>query len=376
MKIVIDARMWNESGIGRYLRNLIDQLQKLDHQNKYFILLLVKDFNTLNFKNNFKKIRADFRWYTLAEQTKLPEILNKLDPDLVHFPHFNVPIFYKGKYVVTIHDLIHQHFNFQRASTHGYLTYKLKQFGYKKVFGTAIKKSAKILTPSSFVKSQLINEWQVDKDKIVVTTEGVDDIISAIAKKINQDRVDQIMKRFNIDTPYLFYVGAAHPHKNIKGLINAFLILRRDYQYLKLVLSGMDNYFWQRVKNEYQHKDIVYTGQVSDDELVALYKNAEVFVMPSFEEGFGIPILEAMALGCPVVSSNSGSLPEVGGEAAVYFNPLDTADMSSKITHVLKSKKLRKELIEKGKKRVEDFSWRKLAEQTLEVYQNASSISA
>ncbi len=350
MKIVIDARMYQESGVGRYIRNLISQLEKLDKKNDYTILK-----------------QPNIKWYGISEQIKLPKILAKLKLDLVHFPHFNVPIFYSGKFVVTIHDLIHQHFAMNRATTLNPITYKIKQLGYKKIFKHAITKSEKILVPSIFVKKQLVSEWKVSDEKIVVTPEAVDDNIIDLSKKVQSQK---ILEKFNIKPPFIFYVGNAHPHKNVEGLIKAFLELKKKYGDLKLVLSGYDHYFWQRIKKEYQHQDIIYTGYVSEEKLVALYRNAILFVMPSFEEGFGIPLLEAMACGCPVVSSNAGSLPEVGGDAAIYFDPKNIDDMVLKITQVLNSEKLRKELVEKGKERVKQFSWEKLAKQTLEVYNN------
>ena len=368
MKIAIDARMYLESGIGRYIRNLISGLQDLDNQNEYFILLRKKEFDTLSFKDNLHKILADFNWYSLTEQIKLPKLLNNLKVDLVHFPHFNVPIFYSGKFVVTIHDLIHQHFSMKRATTLNPLTYKLKQFSYKKIFKNAVSKSEKILVPSVYVKDLLVNEWSVKEDKIVVTPEAVDDRIFRVEKKMTTKKIKTVLNKFLIKRQYIFYVGNAHPHKNVEGLIKAFLKLKEKQDDLFLVLSGGDHYFWQRIKKEYNQKDIIYTGFISDEELTALYKNAKVFVMPSYEEGFGIPLLEAMAVGCPVVSSNVGSLMEVGGEAAIYFNPSDQMDIVNKISQVLNDEILKKSLIEKGQKRVKLFSWDKLAQQTLEVY--------
>lgn len=373
MKICIDARFYQESGVGRYLRNLISFLKVLDKKNSYFILLLPKDYESFDAPSNFQRVLAPFKWYGFAEQFELPTLLNQLDLDLVHFPHFNVPIFYKSKFVVTIHDLIHQHHDMNRASTLDPFTYRIKQFGYKKVFKYAIRNSLKILVPSNFVKAGLQNEWGTQVGKISVTPEAVDDKISEAAGKIKRDQMENVLKKWGIKLPYIFYVGNAYPHKNVEGLIKVFLNLKKKHQDLTLVLSGQDHYFWQRIKKEYIHKNIVFTGQVTDWELVAFYKNAKCFVMPSFEEGFGIPLLEAMACDCPVVSSDAGSLKEVGGGAAIYFDPKNVEDMSTKIDMVITDNKLRDRLVKKAQGRMKIFSWQDLAKQTMEVYASCFS---
>ena len=370
MKIAIDARMFDESGIGRYIRNLIEKLSTLDFENDYYILLRKKNYNNLVFNKNFHRVLADFRWYGLSEQIKLPKILNSIDPDIVHFPHFNVPIFYKGKFIVTIHDLIHQHFKMTRSTTHDPILYNLKQFGYSKVFKKAVTDSEIIITPSNYVKNLLITEWNVLAEKIKVTHEGVDEKILENIKNYTNISAERILGKYNITKPYIFYVGNAHPHKNVEGLVKAFSTLKKTHENLSLVLSGGDHYFWQRIRKEVSEKNIVFTNSISDEELAIFYKNAQCFIMPSFEEGFGIPLLEAMSLGCPVVSSESGSLKEIGGDAAIYFNPKNILEMVEKILIILNDEKLRNKLIEKGKKRVKEFSWSILAKQTLEVYKS------
>lgn len=374
MRIGIDARFSSESGVGRYLRNFLTNLKILDKKNEYFIFLLPKDFDKFSETRNFRKVAAPFKWYGFGEQFNFPKLLYRFNLDLMHFPHFNVPIFYKGKFVVTIHDLIHQHYAMNRATTLNPLSYKIKQLGYRKVFKTAIQKSLKILVPSDFVRKDLMKEWNVSSDKITVTPEAVDDKLAVIGSKISQKQTSKVLSKFNIRPPYLFYVGNAHPHKNVEGLIKSFNSLSANYQNLQLVLSGADHYFWQRLKTEKKLKNVYFTGYVTEDELAVLYKSAKAFVLPSFEEGFGIPLLEAMALGCPVVASNTGALPEVGGGASVYFNPRDTGDMVEKITQVLNSNNLRKDLVKKGKKRVKLFSWEKLAKQTLNTYEQCTPI--
>ncbi len=406
-KIVIDCRMWGESGVGRYIRNLVSNLQELDRKNEYYLLLLKKDYDLETDEilkrlprrfaprndngSNFHKVLADFRWYGVTEQIRLPRILKQIKPDLVHFPHFNVPILYRGKFIVTIHDLIHQHFQMRRATTHDPITYRIKSFGYKTVFQSALRRSTKVLVPSEYVKNLLVSEWKIWDKKIIVTPEGVDEKLLSLNQE-SRIKNQEVFKKFNIKKPYILYVGNAHPHKNVEGLIKAFLKIkndshpeldsgsrtnwipgqaRNDKGDLQLVLAGNEHYFWERIKAKYDKdvKDIIFTGFVSDEELVVLYKNAKAFVQPSFEEGFGIPMLEAMSLGCPVVSSNAGSLPEVGGNAAVYFDPTNLDDMVEKIREVLNNQKLAAELIKKGSLRVKDFSWKKLAEQTLKTFE-------
>ena len=379
MRIGIDARFFSEAGVGRYIRNLLYYLQELDSTNEYFILLRKVDFETIHFKSkNFTPILADISWYGLAEQVELPKILYSLKLDLVHFPHFNIPVFYHGKFVVTIHDLIHQKFKMKRATTRDPLTYFIKQKAYNYAFATALKKSEKIITVSDYVEHELIDQWKVDAKKLVVTKEGVENQLIKRAKTCTDLKMEQTLKKYSIKKPFIFYVGNAHPHKNVEGLIDAFLILRKKYQYLQLVLSGNGHYFWDRIrgdfldsrlaKNDVVRKNIIFTGFISDDELVALYKSSQVYVVPSFEEGFGIPLLEAMACGTPVVASNTSATPEIGGDAALYFNPHSSEDMALKISTVLNSNVLQKDFVEKGKQRIKEFSWEKMAEQTLDVY--------
>src|SRR5579884_2753134 len=365
MRIGIDARFYSEAGIGRYIRNLIAELSVVDKDNEYFIFLLDKNFDQVKLPKNFKKVRANFKWYGLQEQIKFPQLLTKYNLDLVHFPHFNIPILYRGKFVVTIHDLIHQKFQMRRVTTRDPLTYRLKQIGYKKVFSTALKKSRKVITVSDYVKDELVKKWNVNEDKIVVTKEAAEEKFLDLSKRIKDSEVKETLAKYKIKPPFIYYIGNAHPHKNVEGLIKAFLILRKNYQYLTLVLSGHDHYFWERIKKENQQRDIIYTGYVSDREAICILKSAAVYVQPSFEEGFGIPLLEAFAVGTPVASSKTSSLPEVGGDGAIYFDPKDAQEMAKQLQKLLNDQKLRKTLTEKGRERYQQFSWKKMAKETL-----------
>lgn len=370
MKIGIDARMINASGIGRYIKNLIEGLQKIDKKNEYIIFLLKEDFENLKFQNNFKKVLAEYIWYGYKEQTIFVKLLNSFKFDLVHFPHLNVPIFYRGKFVVTIHDLTHVDFKMIRASAHNRIYYEVKHQVHKLVMYSALIRSQKIITPSNFVKEEIVSRYNIKPDKVAVTLEAVDTKFITTVIKMRPISTKRDLDKFGIKPPYLFYAGNAHPHKNVEGLIKAFIALRKKYQYLQLVLSGREDFFWKRLRNEVNQRDIVFTGFVTDQQLAMLYKNAQAFCFPSFSEGFGIPILEAMACKTPVICSNRTSLPEVGGNAAIYFDPDNLDDMVVKISKVLNDQKLRKELIAKGGKRVRQFSWEKMVQQTLDIYQN------
>lgn len=368
MRIGIDARFYKELGIGRYIRNLINCLQRLDDKNEYYIFLLNEDLDKFDLKSNFKKIGVNFKWYSVNEQIKYPGVLKKYNLDLVHFPHFNVPLMYRDRFVVTIHDLIHNHFQTKEVSSKGLLSYSIKKFGYWSVLNHAVKSSSAIITVSNYSKQQIVKELNVDSSKVLVTYEGVDDSILRFSKNISKFDILTILNKYQINSPFLFYVGSAHPHKNIQGLIEVFLLLQKDFPELKLVLSGKENFFWNKIKSLTNSKNIIFTGEISDKVLVAFYKSASLYVFPSFEEGFGIPLIEALACGCPVVSSSLSSLPEIGGDCCVYFDPYDKVDMLEKIKGTYQDSKLRSALIKKGLDKVLEFSWMNLAKQTLEIY--------
>lgn len=368
MQIGIDARFYGvNAGIGRYLRNLISELQKMDKSNEYYLFLLKKDIPQVKFSKNFHPVEANFSWYGFEEQIKFPKVLRKYNLDLVHFPHFNVPVLYKGKFVVTIHDLIHSEFKMKRASTRSKVYYEIKQLAHKRVLNYAIKRSQRIITVSEYVKGQLAKKWGVG-EKMQVIHEGVEEGFIKLAKQCSKENIAGVLKKYQIEPPFIYYIGAAHPHKNVEGLIKAFMTLRKKYQYLALVLAGEDNFFWQRIKREYKHKDIRFVGFVSDADSIAFLKSASCYVQPSLEEGFGLPILEAFICRCPVVSSDRASLPEIAGDGAIYFDPKDKDDIADKIVRVLNDQKLKKELIEEGNVRLDKFSFKKMAEETLKIY--------
>lgn len=371
MKIGIDARFFGPygKGLGRYTQKLIENLERIDNKNQYVIFLRKENWDSYTPNNkNFKKEIADYRWYSLSEQFNMPKVLKKAKLDLVHFPHFNVPLFYRRNFVVTIHDLILTSFPTQRATTLHPLLYKIKHNVYKIIIKSAVKRAKKIITVSNFSKNELIKQFKIDPKKIVVTYEATE----YVCKEVEQKNLEDI-KKFGISKPYLLYVGNAYPHKNLERLLQVFKKLKKDYQDIELVLVGKKDYFFERLQRKKEKmglNGVIFTGYVEDEDLPNLYKNASLYVFPSLCEGFGLPPLEAMTCGVPVCSSNKSCLPEVLGNAAYYFNPYSVDKTVNVIKYVLENKELQESLIQKGFERIKKFSWERMARETLEIYNN------
>lgn len=366
MRIGIDCRMLKATGIGRYISSLIEELSKIDRDNQYILFLKKEDFSSFRLPGkNFKKVLAPFHWYGISEQLKFPKIIKKEHLDLIHFPHFNIPLRYKGDFVVNIHDLtLHRH-KTTRASTKSVLTYQIKHWLYKIVIKQAVKKSLKILTISIFTKNDIIKTFKVPEDKIVVTYPGgPSSNLTLLKPNVN------ILTNLGIKKPFVLYVGNAYPHKNLDNLLRSLKYLPLN---ISLVLAGKRDEFHNRVEKLAEKMNfsdrVIFTDFVTDEELVALYRNASVFVLPSLNEGFGLPALEAQSFGLPVSCSRRSSLPEILGDSARYFNPLKPKDIAEKIKEILGNKKLREELIFKGYNKIKEYSWSKMAKETLKVYE-------
>ncbi|MFA6973234.1 MAG: glycosyltransferase family 1 protein [Parcubacteria group bacterium] len=376
MRIGIDARFYGSigKGLGRYTQKLIENLEKIDTQNDYFVFLRKENFAEYQpANNNFQKVLADYRWYTFAEQISMPELLKEYKLDLVHFPHFNVPIFYRKDFVVTIHDLILIHFPTLRGTTLNPVMYWLKFAAYKLAIGSAIRRAKKIIAVSDFTRQDILNHYRVDPQKIVRTYEACDDFCN-----ISDSDEPAIMRKYGLPVdncgiikPYLLYVGNPYPHKNLERLIRSFKQLQAADKDLFLALVGKDDYFYQRlqclVKAE-AVKNVIFLGYVPDRDLDIIYKKAKLYVFPSLYEGFGIPPLEAMAKGVPVASSDHPCMMEVLEDSACYFDARNVEKIAQAISQLLGDEKLQQELIEKGYKQIQKYSWKKMALETLEIY--------
>ena len=359
----------SHAGIGRYSCELLKEvLPQLKESERMIILIKpgakFDDDLSEAIKNrpDTEVIETNINHYSLKEQTELLKLLNSIKPDLVHFPHFNHPILYKGKFVVTIHDLTLSHFA-ERSNV-------LKTLIYNKVISSAARNSKKIFTVSEFVKSEMVKKLKLPSGKVVVTHNGIDEKF----KKITNPRVLQKAEKYNLNKPYYLYVGQWRSHKNLLILVEAFssLVKKGLKNKVELVFTGkIDSKYPQLkslVKKLSLEKDVRFTGFISDEDLPIIYNNALAFVFPSLSEGFGLPALEAQACGTPVISSDKTSMPEVLSDGALYFDGKNQKQLEKKMIDVLEKEKLRDELIAKGLENTKKFSWKQTASKSLEVY--------
>jgi len=365
MRIVIDARFWGpkHSGLGIYTKNLVLNLASLDSSNTY--ILLVTDKIEEKLPENFSTKIVPIQAYSLAEQIVLPWILYSLQADIVHFPSINVPIFFWGSYVVTVHDLIKHYSRGMATTTHNPLFYWFKYIGYLVVFNWVCYWARHIIVPSNDVKQQLIKKCRVSDSRITVTYEA------ANLSKISDRKT--FKQAFELPEKYAVYTGNAYPHKNLERLISSWKEIFEKSGTVLFICSGR-SVFATKIESLIENLNagayIKFLGSASDQDLRILYSRATVYVFPSLLEGFGLPGLDAMEFGLPVVCSDIPVLHEVYGEAAYYFNPKDTHDIADKVLFIVNDLKTRKILIEKGYKQNKKYSWSKMSAETLRIYEN------
>lgn len=374
MRIGIDARMMGKGfGLARYTEQLILHLLKIDTTNEYVLFLRTENWNQISDTlPRVKKVLADIAWYTLQEQLHLSDIIQKEKVDLMHFPHWNVPYFYNQPYVVTIHDLIMFHYPRAEATTLGPIKFWIKDMAHRLLLQKIGKRAKHIFATSEFTAQDIHDTLHVPMKKMTVTYQAPFD-----GGLSDQCVPKSMLQTWDITKPYVLYVGAAYPHKNLQGLVDAWKVFEQKYgSSYQLVLAGKENYFYTELKKYQQQtaptSHVIFTGFLSDEELSQVYQHASLYVFPSFYEGFGLPPLEAMTHNIPVVSSCKSCLPEVLGNAALYFDPQSTNEMAEIFHRALVDMTLRENLQRNAHIILQKYSWNKLAEQTLAIYQSFS----
>ncbi|MFA6423018.1 MAG: glycosyltransferase family 1 protein [Patescibacteria group bacterium] len=361
MKIGIDGRFLHrsESGHGTYSEELIKNLAQIDNENEYVVFTNPSYESPLK-QDNFSFVKTDIKHYSLKEQTSLHKILNSYNLDLMHFVHFNKPIFYKKKSIATIHDLTLSYFR-----TNPFIKQKIYDYMIKKT----IKSVDHIITDAEFTKDKITEVYNIDPDIISVIYLGYSDRFRPIS---NKTLIKSVTSGYNITKPYIVYLGQQRPHKNLARLVRAFSLFRKkglDYQ---LVFIGKKNPNYLEMNKEIEATDlknnIIFTGFVPEDKIPVLISGSKLLVMPSLMEGFGLPVVEGFACHVPVASANTSSLPEVGGKAAAYFDPENVKEMAEVITSAVTDKYIRNKLIDNIDVQLKKFSWHKMAKEIQQVY--------
>jgi glycosyltransferase involved in cell wall biosynthesis len=349
-----------------YTHNLVKGLNVLDKDNEYFLVHHTKsDLDVYSFNKDTLIPLPSFKPASglIWRYFSLKNGLRKLDLDIAHDPRgvgvfaFDQPC----KKVVTIHDL--SSMAFPSINPGGFLAHRL--FGKR-----TVEKCEKIITVSEFTKSEVIKYLKCPADKIEVIYNGKDDKF----KVLGQKEIAGLRKKYNLDFPFILFVGVLQPRKNVPALIKAYASLKKRGIKHKLVIAGGKGWkyddIFKTVKDLELQKDVIFTGSIPKDDLPILYNAADVFVFPSVYEGFGIPPLEAMACGVPVITSKTTSLPEVVGDAGLLIDPQDISALADAIYRVLDDSDQRSDMIKKGLERAKRFSWERCAKETLSVYRS------
>ena len=362
MRFSVDAHAIGQKLTGNevYIRSLLERFAKLDSEAEFVAYVSERDVNGWVPARFEKRQVARNRYWRLGFH--LAERLRQDRPDLIHV-QYNAPLFCPVPIVVTVHDVSFlEHPEYFPAG---------RAWQLRLTTGGTLRRAAKVLTISEFSRQRLARGFGISPEEIVVTPLAAQEHFRPRPRAQARER---LRARFGLEKPYLLTVGDLQPRKNQIGLVRAFGELLRETPRLEhvLVLAGKDTWFAPQVRAEIARrgleKRVVVTGFVSEDELADLYNGAEVFVFPSFYEGFGLPVIEAMACGRAVISSNAASLPEVADAAAILVDPAATGELVRAMREVLADTELRERLERLSLQRAKYFSWSETARKTLEVY--------
>ena len=372
VRIGIDARKLHDFGIGTYIRNLLRQLARLDRDSEFVLLCRPEDREALaSLGENFRPVPERAATYSVAEQLSIPLALRREKVALFHAPHYVLPPLVRCRSVVTIHDCIHLMFP-------QYLPSRFALQYARTSIALAARRAARVMTVSESSKRDILRFVDTAPDKIDVIYNAYDERFTVEPR---EEDVVRVRERYQLHDEFVFYAGNVKPHKNLERLIEAFdLVRKRGLDHLKLVVIGDEISKYtalRRAVHQHQlHKYVRFLGYMPEETLAVMYRLAGVFVFPSLYEGFGLPPLEAMASGTPVVTSNVSSLPEVAGDAAVLVDPYDAHCIADGIHRVLTDETLRRDLRKKGVARAGQFSWEASVRRVHKIYRQVANDGA
>lgn len=366
MRIAIDARMMGPTstrGIGRYVEELIRHMLEIAPEHTFVLVTRQKDHPFVHHPSVETHV-VDIVWYGLQEQLRMSRVMRSLRADVVHFPHWNVPLNFSQSYVLTVHDLLLRHFPASaKASTRGPIVRAIKQLGYRLVLSHAISRAARILVPTQTVADDVAQLYPRSRSRLIVTGEGMPS--SPLDEGAALDR----------QSPYLLYVGAAYPHKGLDDVLAAWPSVSREFPELRLRIVGEQDVFMRRAMDLAKTSNaprVEFLGSVSDENLQKLYCNATAFVFPTHFEGFGLPPLEAIAHGTPVLCSDIPVMREVlGDDGAIFFRPGSPNDILLAVQRLMREPEhVRQQTREQAVELARRHQWKNAAQHTLNAYRS------
>lgn len=355
MRIGIDIQttLGQKTGFGFYVGNLIKNLQIVDTTNKYYFFK-PKTHNDLSAPKRL-----------MWDQFGVPKLAKDHKIDILHQPSFSAPIFYSGKVVVTVHDLIAIKFGSD-------IPFFSRQF-FSRWMPFSYRKADKIIAISEHTKKDIIKYLHINENKIKVIPLAADEKYQQINDKL---RLEKIKSKYRTGANYLLHIGTLNPRKNLGFMIDVFAQIANRYPNYNLVITGKEGWYYENLYQQVRDlglvNRVIFTGYIEEQDKVDLYNGAAIFVFPSIYEGFGLPPLEAMSCGIPVISSNTSSMPEVIDNAGILLSPTDKNSWIKAIRLIIDDAKIRKNLQAKGLERAKKFSWKKSAQETLKVYEEIS----
>jgi glycosyltransferase involved in cell wall biosynthesis len=381
MNIILNAIALAPGRMGgseTYFRNLVSSLQEVDTGNNYYLLCSQQHVDSFNLLNpRFRPLACSYSkpsplWYLRAGIRHVTSIdilepfMNRLDADIIHHP-FSIlqPIKNNKPSVLTFHDMQHEFY------PENFSPYALR--ARKSLWRPSAEQATRIIAISVYARECLVEHYRIDPNKIDVVYNGYNPQFRRID---NTDILDSVRSRYGLNRPFIYYPAATWPHKNHKKLLAAFKLLKERYRLDgQLVLSGIamqaNGDLLDEIDRLNLHDDVVVLGSLPYEDLPCLYNLARLMVFPSMHEGFGIPLVEAMASGCPVACSDVTSIPEVVGEAAITFDPGSVEDMVQKVWRLWSDESLQQDVKTRGLARCKQFSWDTMARQTIHVYEKA-----
>ncbi len=348
--ITIDARMINHSGIGTYIKNMIPNLM-----GNYNLALIgnIKILESFPWSKQITIIDSNYPIYSISEQISLPRQIP--ESRLFISPHYNIPLLKipADKRAVIIHDINHL-VNINKISA-------IKKIYARYMISAAVKKSDKVITDSFFSRNEIIKHIPTEGKEIKTLYCGINDEV--LRNYIKSPHKENIKIKYSLPEKYFLYVGSIKRHKNLISVLRAFRLLLEDYSNQKLVVIGVKTDEFVNIREFVNLKEgVILPGYITDTELPAIYANALCLVFPSLYEGFGLPPLEAMSCGCPVIASKVTSIPEVCNDAALYFDPLNIKEITSTMKQILEDEKTVSQLREKGFNNLKKFTWQIFAQ--------------